>query len=517
MNVLIVDDEPIIRIGMKSLVDWEENGFRLVGEAADGEEALEALGRLPVDIVITDIRMPKMDGLALLRAIRSGQADVGILVLSCLDDFAFVKEAMKLGAYDYLLKPTMEPEELLDILQAVRGRLEEDRQTKRALSEWRERQRQSGPYRLAEALRDYERTGAAERERLEAELLPPGSGLFSLWIEGRLEALPALDEWDIPDCRAAIRWGDGVWIVLCSYTRSLSEKERYDRVYACAQTLHSRLKEAIGSAADWFIGMGPGIGRLEEFSAAVAAHERQRHARFYADPERLLAPVPFQQEKGELPGAERHDFLRAVSNGNVESALDSLERMEQALRDREPDVARLRSFLLDMLTMASELAGQPAEAAALQEERLADMLEPIRSIGHIDPLCGYVKEATVRLLDRLGYGGSARESSNPFIRKALRFMYEHYSRNIGAVDIADHVKLSRSYLSDLFSKETGESLIESLTRIRIEEAKRQLRSGERKVYEIAEAVGFSDPKSFAKTFKRLVGCAPKEYEQRNRD
>jgi two-component system response regulator YesN len=111
----------------------------------------------------------------------------------------------------------------------------------------------------------------------------------------------------------------------------------------------------------------------------------------------------------------------------------------------------------------------------------------------------------------------SKEPSNPFIKKAVRFMREQYSRNIGTVDIADHVKLSRSYLSDLFSKEMGESLIETLTRIRIEEAKRKLRNGEMKVYEIAEAVGFSDPKSFAKTFKRLVGCTPKEFESRDED
>jgi len=96
-------------------------------------------------------------------------------------------------------------------------------------------------------------------------------------------------------------------------------------------------------------------------------------------------------------------------------------------------------------------------------------------------------------------------------------MLDNFRRNLSMVDIADHVKLSRSYLSDLYSRETGEPLSETLARIRINEAKRLLRAGEMKIYEIAEAVGFADPKSFAKTFKKIVGCTPKEYEARGEE
>ena len=95
-------------------------------------------------------------------------------------------------------------------------------------------------------------------------------------------------------------------------------------------------------------------------------------------------------------------------------------------------------------------------------------------------------------------------------------MMENYASPISTSDMADYVRLSRSYLSDLFSKEMGESLSETLTRIRIEEAKRKLRTGEMKVYEVADAVGFPDAKTFAKTFKRVVGCSPKEFEKPNK-
>ncbi|MEF3302971.1 response regulator transcription factor [Paenibacillus sp. GYB003] len=511
MNVLIVDDEPIIRVGLKALVDWERHGFRLAGEAADGVEALEQLRSKPIDIVITDIRMPRMDGLALMREAKAVRGDVGLLVLSCLDDFAYVKEAMKLGAQDYILKPTMEPEELLAILQTVRAKLDEERRTMRALAEWREHMQQSGAHRLADSLRQYVETGAG-RDRIEAELFAPGCGLFTVWIEGDPGGLPAGEERTVPESRAIVKWSERSRIVLFGYEKSASEKERYERMYGCAQAVYAYIKERAAPGTDWFVCLGPAIGKPELLPESFAAHRRQLHSRFYGAPDAFVLAWPEAAEDGPLPVAERNDFLRAVSTGNREAAYHWADVLTESVRRNKPNVDKLQTFLADMIGLAFGLARQHQPNGSEEDDMPAAALQPLRAMAHVDPLCAFVKETARGLWTKpLGHG-TAKEPGNPFIKKAIRFMREHYGRNIGTVDIADHVKLSRSYLSDLFSKEMGESLTETLTRIRIEEAKRKLRSGEMKVYEIAEAVGFSDSKSFAKTFKRLVGCTPKEYE-----
>ncbi|PYI55927.1 response regulator [Paenibacillus flagellatus] len=512
MNVLIVDDEPIIRVGLRTLVDWEEHGFRLVGEASDGEEALEAMKRESVDIVITDIRMPRMDGLALMREIKSRRDDVGMLVLSCLDDFAFVKEAMKLGAYDYVLKPTMEPEELLALLQSVRTKLADDRRTKREIAEWQEQLEQSRAYRLAEWLREYVRTGEGEA-RLSAELFPPGFGTFSIWVEaGDAGFRPALDEWTIPDSRAVVKWSERTWIVLYGYAKSLSEKERHDLMFGAAQSLLSRIRDNGEGGGTSFVCLGPVIPRIQDFAQAIQYHQRQLHARFYGSADKLVTADPGPVAEGPLPLEERSDFLRAVSNGNREAAVHWMEAAVESIRRHKPNAAKTQSFLRDMLALAYGFAEHPDGTRNGDDGAFSESLDRIRSLSHIEALGEFVVDAARRLWAKPLGDEAGKEPANPFIRKAIRFMREHYGRNIGTVDIADHVKLSRSYLSDLFGKETGESLTETLTRIRIEEAKKKLRSGEMKVYEVAEAVGFADPKSFAKTFKRLVGCTPKEFE-----
>jgi two-component system response regulator YesN len=260
LNVLIVDDEPIIRVGLKTLVNWEQFGFRHVGEAEDGKEAWEQIDLLHVDIVITDLLMPRMDGLELIRLIQSHTRQIAIVVLSCMDDFMYVKEAMKHGANDYILKPTMEPEQLMAILISVREELLRTREMKRQLTSFQDLENQN---------------------------------TIDVIIENRLTEL---------------------------------------------------------------------------------------------------------------------------------------------------------------------------------------------------------------------------QTRNPFVIKAFRYMDENYANNISTIDIAEHVRLSRSYISDLYGKETNESLSEALTRIRINKAKEMLRIGELKIYEIAQTVGFLDAKVFAKAFKRLEGCTPREYE-----
>ncbi|MBD2861115.1 response regulator [Paenibacillus oceani] len=509
MNVLIVDDEPIIRIGLRTLVDWEEHGFHLVGEASDGIEALECFRKEQIDIVITDIRMPRMDGLALMREVKELQEDVGLLVLSCLDDFSLVKEAMKLGAQDYILKPTMEPDGLVDILRSVRAKLDEERHTKRVIAEWQEQLKQSKAYRLADWLRQYVQAGVGEA-RLEAELFQRGAGTFSIWVETDSVFRPSLEEWTIPHSKAVLKWSDKVWIVMGGTDRSLSEKERHEWMFGCAQSVYTKLKEAAPPQADWFVGLGPVIPKAQDFVHALAVHRRQGHRYFYGEAGPLIVDDFPAAEEAPLPVQERNDFLRAVSNGNKEAAGHWIEMIAESIRRYKPNVAKLQSFVCDMLGLAAGFARQQSRRSEDEPESVS--LEQIRSIPRADLLCSFMVEEAEQLWGRPYGGERSKASNNPFIKKAVQFMREQYRRNIGTVDIADHVKLSRSYLSDLFSKEMGESLTETLTRIRIEEAKKKLLSGEMKVYEIAEAVGFSDPKSFAKTFKRLVGCTPKEFE-----
>jgi len=524
MNVLIVDDEPVIRAGMKRLVEWESHGFALAGEASDGIEALEMIGAGNVDILITDLLMPRMDGLELMRVVRGKYPEVGMLVLSCMDDFAYVKEAMKLGAYDYILKPTMEPESLIAVVASVAGEM---RQRREAEAEVRKRLEQSRQVQVSLRLQAHLMSGDASDEALEAELFQ-GQTLYSLLLY-----LPPPCKYELQDlfaegCMAVVPWmGDRLLLLF-----PMSGKEGADLLDAHAdldshaQLVAVHLRQTIEydwEGRKWFIEAGPALHDLHGLQEALEQLEGQLSNHYYGDI-RLAAVDPEllggQSTEAPLPYPLSNDLLRAIRGGNEDGYLHQAEMLLAALQRARPSVVRLQQFICELLGMA---AGSARESG---NEGLDDYLQQYASMSVVQS-CSNMEELSRFFLQALrelnkakrmaeGVMGLLEKSSNPFVRKSISYMAEHYSRPITTTDIADHVRLSRSYLSDLFSRETGESLSDALTGFRIAAAKRLLLSDELKIYKVAEQVGFIDAKSFAKTFKRLVGCTPKEYVEANK-
>lgn len=539
MNVLIVDDEPVIRLGMRTMVDWEKHGFRLVGEAADGEEALDIIAQTRVDLVVTDLLMPRMDGLALMRMIKQREDAIGIVVLSCLDDFSWVREAMKLGAFDYILKPTMEPEQLIGVLGQVREQLLKSRQEQERHERWRQEQEQSRQMRLSRRLAECFRLGFADPD-VEAELFGGGSYVFSLLVWKPRQLF--LDWRQDESCLAGVVLQERELLLLYAMERAGSAQELHGLRFAKAGELAKRLRQAAGAAAAAGAGGGPvlvGVGPAVTGPAGLlqlpAWHGRQLHGHFYASaglpaggnrggpppggpgPVALLAeaappPPPPQAAAAPLPYEARADLLRALDSANAAGVGHQTERLAASVCAARPPLARLTPFVRELLAAAADQARQRGWAAA---DDFAERYATQEAVSaHLDSaaLFSWLAQALDELLlQSRSARPAAAVTANPFVRKALEYMQSHYAEAVSTQSIADHVRLNRTYLSELYSRETGETLGETLISIRIEAAKGLLSEGKLKVYEVAEATGFNDPKVFAKAFKRMVGCTPKEY------
>ena len=123
LKILIADDEPLVRAGIKSVIPWQQHGFEVIGEAENGLEAYNKIISLKPDILITDIKMPQMDGIELLKKIKKDKIHIQSIILSCFDEFDMVREAMKYGAHDYILKLSIDPEKLLEVLNEIKQTL----------------------------------------------------------------------------------------------------------------------------------------------------------------------------------------------------------------------------------------------------------------------------------------------------------------------------------------------------------------------------------------------------------
>ncbi|ULL15772.1 response regulator [Paenibacillus sp. H1-7] len=506
MKVLIVDDEPIIRKVLKSMIRWEEHGLQWGGEAVDGEEAWEAVQQGGIDLVVTDILMPRMDGLELVKRLKQTGADVAVVVLSCLDDFTYVKEAMKHGAHDYILKPTMEPEQLVHILTEARDGLLLQRKDREQSEQLKRQLMLSKQAQWGQRLQKAWVTGMPDEE-LEAAWFRDGGEVASYLIHFAPGSQMPLLGWQWPDALAYISLSDQR-LLLIYEGPSRSEEIRRFLLHEC------NIPEAC-----FFITDIAAIRGVEQVKQTLGQHEALRSRYFYSDIDgTMMEPEPFSLPAGSgdtLPLEERQNLLKAIAGRNEEAIHHWARHICHRLYREKPPVDQVYSFLYELLGLAAAFARQQTETAVDTFERKYVSLAAVQSRLRMQELTEWFDEACRELAAML-QSRSEAATRNPFVRKAIEYMRNHYRMPISTSDIAEHVKLSRSYLSDLYGKETGESLIEALTRIRIEEAKRLLAGRERKVYEVAEAVGFIDAKTFAKTFKKMVGCTPTEYEEQNK-
>ncbi|NQX67436.1 response regulator [Paenibacillus alba] len=516
MNVLVVDDEPIIRLGLRTLVDWEANGFTYAGDAEDGLEACELLDALNIDIIITDLIMPRMDGLALIRTLKERNRPISAVVLSCMDDFTYVKEAMKLGAKDYMLKPTMEPESLLEILRVVKQDLELLHKERKELQSRQQELESTKLMQLSAKLQVYIHTEQGEPE-LQTALFGAGeaSSLVSLLLDTGSSAAEA--DWRWTGCLAALPLAAGSVLLLVPAAAQEPGDDADAVVYAAAAALERAAKVRLPQAPDWFIGAGVIIRRLAQVKPAAALHARQRLERFYSNGwNRLILQAPdAASRQASLPYDIRSDLLRCIVHDNSEGYLHHAEELCRRLKEQRPDKEKVVSFIQELLALAAGYARERGCADIERYEETFVYSNALNACSRFEQVKELLLQAMRMLMDSRWAAGKEHRhrSNNPFIRKVMTYMRDNYASPISTSDMADHVRLSRSYLSDLYSKEVGESLSETLTRIRMEEAKQRLRTGEMKVYEVAEAVGFPDAKTFAKTFKRVVGCSPKEFEK----
>ncbi|MDQ1909191.1 response regulator [Paenibacillus sp. GD4] len=497
MNVLIVDDEPIIRQVLKTMMDWEAHGFSWHGEAEDGAEALKAVKEDGVDIVVTDILMPRMDGLELIKQLQEERFDGAMVVLSCLDDFHYVKQAMKLGAHDYILKPTMEPESLMKVLLEAKEALLEKRRGRLERELWRESSERTRAVQLGLLLRPC-LEGSASQEamaELQSALFPAQSApayASMLLRHAGDDQLGTERAW--PEAEVWCPLGEREVLVLC--TSHSEAPEGLFLTYA---------RECWGLAAkECEISSVGGIATLRELILAYRRHLQIHRSRFYG-----INFSADERTEASLPMEERHNLLRAVAGNNQEAVTHWTGELSRKLQAERPMPRRAVAFLKETAALAAAMTRRETpEFEELNQLALGE------AFLHLAGVMAWFEEELSLLMRSSALDGSGSGQRNPFIRKATDYMLAHFHLPISTSDIAEHVRLSRSYLSDLYSKETGEPLSEALTRIRMEAAKRMLEAGSGKVYEIAEAVGFSDAKAFTKTFKRYTGCSPKEYADR---
>ena len=527
-KVFLVDDEIVIREGIRNSFPWEGNGgseFSLAGEAPDGEIALQMMQDVKPDILITDIRMPFMDGMQLCEAVSHTMPWVQIVILSGYDDFSYAQQAISLGVKEYLLKP-VSAQELLEVLERIAGRIREERRLQADILRIKRQFASSSAFLreklLSEALGGVKGTEnisqLLERARaLNLSLLAnrylvilacPGGG-----EEGRTLAQSAL--YRLAD-------GSGEAVHACEVSGGFAlivmgdtDEDLEERAYGCARAALYEVERATGKSARMCI--GEAVTNIAELPRSLHAAQMVRRA-MDVSPDSEKRRIMGVRDMGPLP-AER------IINLDV---LPLSERLQYANRD---DVEKILSeyiasmgsaaihsvmmvnFLYVEILMAAsriikESGGEPREVVdeRMWEQNLfGDSPEP----EEIIPLAREVLEKAIAFRDE-----QSSTRYNAVINKARAYLAREY-QNSGVTlnDVSSHVCMSNSHFCTIFSQEMGVTFTEYLTNLRMNKAKELLRTTQMRSSDVAYAVGYNDPHYFSYLFKKHTGVTPRDYRK----
>ncbi|MGG4103953.1 response regulator [Paenibacillus lautus] len=510
-RVLLVDDEAIARTGLRSTFDWEKYGYRLVGEASNGQRAMKWILNGDLDILITDIAMPVMDGLELTRRTRELCPWVKVLLLSCHSDFEFVREGIRLGASDYILKPTLDADSLGAVLDHMRLKLEEEKQMQRILTEHEQQQRLN-------------QKKAAEKVLFQALSGEPGAfAKLEAWNHNGPYLLAVLQLNSDPGAGAAgvqhKDWHDEIERLMGQLydqaPEALAARLETDRIAVYVPLRHAGRLPASEHEAAIRLPIRCAMGLSRRYNGMDKLQEAFREASecleglfFHKDQQILRAeelPLTEADSAQERPAAELHALRAALTVGNMdisEERLQSIMLRWQPGRMKKRAVLREAEELLSLLAMF-HLPGCP----------------PFPQIGEVGKLRS-VEE--VKQLVLQGFHTLREEAMRHpvpestlherIVLQAVQYIKAHFTEPISLQEVADEVAVSRNYFSELFKRITGHNFIDYVIDLRLKRAKELLSTTSLRVYEVADRSGFNDVKYFSKLFKKMVGMTPAEYQ-----
>jgi len=523
-RVIIADDEQLICVLLEKIILWKELDMELIGAASDGIELWEMIRSEQPDIVITDINMPNLDGIELIRRVREKGIPCHFIIVSGYRLFEYAQNALKYNVEDYILKP-INNEELNNCLRELSKKIDMQNSHNEHVSMNNEEYKNYLMKRVTEALGKNEMTLAEVNERFNLQL---SEGCFqvvriALDIKDRdsvfsennaiLKKLSVEFERIMSRaCGAVLVAVDSFYIhALINYAPSTEKKmqECIQEYFNCARDLVSlfvgvRITIGIGNAMD----APHGIAESEnQARCALFSRIREGCNRVIEYRNINVAHKAFSQEKHE-------ELLRALKHafeGWDEEAFEKIHR--QIFRS-----IRMQFCPTEVLKLCNEIVDcflnscRSIIAEYSNEEYIRNQIEyAMRCASDINELENAILEPVSSLMKSLIQNFKNKESQP--ILHAMNYIMEHYNEDVCLEVLAEEVKLSPNYFSSLFKKETNMNFSDYLTDVRMQKAKELLQQSNYNISEIAFKVGYSDGRYFSKLFLKTVGLKPAEYRK----
>ncbi len=523
LKVLLVDDEYFIVQGLLVLIDWKAEGYEVAATAANGQKALDYLRENKVDLVITDIAMPGMDGLELLETVRREHvSEAAFVILSGYSDFAYAQQAIRNGSMDYLLKP-VEREELLRILRRFNHLSEHAKQ------EQQDQERYEEAYLARNIISllfgkhddfnlDYVKTHMQlsegvryiEIEFCDAQDLDAEEGELRIRQRELYQSCRKLLREDSAHCVFDVsqeRVSYGVGLIYCDYMAArmgCTEREYLEE-------FHRKLEVLMQQEIRMLVGKKVADIHLASVSYGTACILRPLEAFHSRKPIYIYEDEAQVRQGGIVLCKESLDALFSAIEQNEQDEIHwNVDRLFREMRQNglESDSVNLNiNYLLFRLVhLASEL-----DSDADQEEILRFISSGVFEDGISRGSRSHLSRFACAYADYLTQ--LRKNVSTDVLAEIEKDIRKNYAENLTLRDLGKKYYINSSYLGQIFRKKYGQSFKDYLTNYRINEAAKQLRNTDKRVSEIAEDVGYRDGDYFIRKFIELKGCTPSRYRK----
>ena len=537
LKTFLAEDEIVVRENIKKMVPWEQYGFELVGEASDGEMALPLIKKLKPDLLITDIKMPFMDGLTLCKVVKKELPDIKIVILSGYDDFNYAKEAIGIGVEDYLLKPITK-NAFLERLCEIRSRYEHEKsqreyyeQFHREMQEYEQNSSRdffegliSGTMDMGEMYERADKLGldiVAEAYNiliftLESENAAAGqSETYSEWEARALEKIEGL----FADHSYAMLFRNNVFSygVLVKEQKDNPGKNTRD----CVESIREILSDA-PAGQPWFIAAGEPVERLSNmkhsYNTAAQTYARRYlydgHILYYRDlkEEELAKDDGRYLKKVDINAMDPAIIQKFLGSGLKEETGNFVRDYFHAI-GKEPMTSMVfRSYVIlnVRFSVLSFLNRMGYCASALEESDTEDALE--QGGASMEAAMAYAEKILQKAIEIRDENSGNK--NRDILEHSIEYIKTHYmDENMSLNAVAQVANISANHFSALFSQNIGQTFIEYLTGIRMEHAKELLRCTGKRASEIALEVGYKDSHYFSYLFKKTQGMTPSDYRK----
>ncbi|MCM3665813.1 response regulator [Mesobacillus subterraneus] len=497
-NVFIVDDEPVIRFGLKASVDWDAEGLKLVGDYPNGEEALSAMEEYHPDILITDIKMPVMDGITLMKKAKSKFPNLKVILVSSYNDFDFVREGLKLGAIDYVLKPTLEPKDFVQLIRKTVEKIQQEESIEEQLGEITET-------RLAEERRQME--NSIKRAILSGQQLE--SGDFPDWLKGKslivymeLNHLSQIEE----------EFGGLFKSFILDEIQTQFYKNQSNRV--CFPIGDSQMLFLLGDERH-------GLQIVEELKMEIEQETKIDCSFSYMPGTNLDSIKESYLLLEEACGEKFFDEKRQIFQVEPSKTTIKSNTMPSLNMEDSDDLTELfeeRTGLWDSGLYSEEAIKNDAchmltnfYMNQVSINILVERCRGMESAETLSELISQFRQDIIDFDDLILENKKKVSTDNELVDKALDYIHKHYTEELTLQRVADHIHISRNYFSIIFKRFKVKNFIDYVIELRVNKARELLKETSLKVYEVAEKSGFRDVKYFSKVFKKLTGLSPVDY------